>query len=939
MSRRGAWLQAVGVLAAVGVLLVTSGASAQRTDATGDVNWASWGNTVDQNRYSPLTQISSSNVSQLGRAFTVDLNKFVPGIKKGQQTYPIVIDGVMYITSGDDQVFAVNATNGSLIWHYAPDNVATFKNFGIVANRGVSYCDGRIYLLTLDMTIVELDPATGNLIARVPISRYVPGAQSNYGYSETSVPICYDHKLIFGAAGSEYGARGFVEALKTGSLAPAWANPFWTIPPDDTEWRKDARIVGGGVVWTPVTVDPTTNTLYFGTGAATPPYYPSLRPGPDPRADSIIALNVNNGTMKWWQQQLSSNEWSYDTSQPPMVYTAKVGGKTQRIVSVATMEGVWFAYNAATGAPIWQRVKVIDNVEHPNLKPGQPVVIYPSSLGGLNFSPASFDPQTGYVYNAAAETASVLVQQNSAEVEKQALLAGDVFLGLANGDYGQYLQTGWKDYGSVSAIDVNTGTRVWKFATPQPERGGPTMTASGIGFVGGGDGNLRVFDATTGQVLWTFQTGAQIADGPSVYSVNGTEYVAIGVGGTPTSSSGGTVASQVQVFDLGGSQTQSTAPTIAGTDIHVTSSAAAAPTKVAAPLARVVHLHASTSSAVRVTGPTGLSVKQWDPNSTNLDTVQGRVTLSGQPVKGVELTVDGWLDPSRTDSTGSFDYPLDVTTPGRHLAKIVDVSHATINGTPLSKAQGNELLGKTGGISIGYDMTDLSAKPGAGGTVVVTGKMTYGDEAPPTVLLYSYELQGTITDSNGNPVKGAIVTTRTNDRQYWTQSRPSGANGKFASFLVAADQEGDNPVPMEVGIAVGSTSYAEPAADEINFAKLQSATLNVQLPANAATGLVKTTLNPVAMPGAIYQGLLVGVVGGRGGVIQPVSASWPDANGSFKLVLPSSAAGQTVQFWQDSRQFFSADATTPGGSVDLSVYPKRLPSDAPQAVATLKLPG
>ena len=156
----------------------------------------------------------------------------------------------------------------------------------------------------------------------------------------------------------------------------------------------------------------------------------------------------------------------------------------------------------------------------------------------------------------------MLVQQTSAEQERQALLAGDVFLGLANGDYGSYLQTGWRDYGSVSAIDVSTGKQVWKFDTPEPERGGPTLTASGVGFVGGGDGNLRAFDAKTGTVLWKFQTGAQIADGPSVYSVNGTEYIAIGVGGTPTSSVGGTVLSQVQVFDLGGSSTQSTAPVI-----------------------------------------------------------------------------------------------------------------------------------------------------------------------------------------------------------------------------------------------------------------------------------------------------------------------------------------------------------------------------------------
>ena len=130
-------------------------------------------------------------------------------------------------------------------------------------------------------------------------------------------------------------------AYNTPSLSPAWANPFWTIPPTNTEWRKAARVVGGGVVWTPTTVDTSTHTLYIGTGAATPPYYPSLRPGADPRSDSIIAIDLNTGQMKWWQQQLSSNQWSYDTSQPPLVYTTKIGGKTERIVSVASMEGVW----------------------------------------------------------------------------------------------------------------------------------------------------------------------------------------------------------------------------------------------------------------------------------------------------------------------------------------------------------------------------------------------------------------------------------------------------------------------------------------------------------------------------------------------------------------------------------------------------------------------
>src|SRR6476661_1501532 len=140
-------------LVALAALVTLGGASAHRTAATTrtaatSVNWLDFGNTPNQNRYSPLTQVTPDNVGQLGRVFTFDLNRIVPGIKKGQQSYPIVVDGTVYVTSGDDQVFAVNGVTGASLWHYAPDNVAVFKNYGIVANRGVTYCDGKLYLLT-----------------------------------------------------------------------------------------------------------------------------------------------------------------------------------------------------------------------------------------------------------------------------------------------------------------------------------------------------------------------------------------------------------------------------------------------------------------------------------------------------------------------------------------------------------------------------------------------------------------------------------------------------------------------------------------------------------------------------------------------------------------------------------------------------------------------
>ena len=913
-------------------LWCTGGAVAVSNGGYANTGWGGFGNTPDENRYSPLDQITTSNVNQLGRQFTVDLNKIVPGIKKGQQTYPVVVNGKMYITSGDDQVFAVNAATGDVLWHYAPYNVAAFKNYGIVANRGVAYCDNRIYLLTLDMTIVALDPANGNQLARVPIADAVPQAQSSYGYSETSAPVCADHHLIVGAAGSEYGVRGFVMAYNTPSLTPAWPNPFWIIPPANTEWRSAARVVGGCTNWTPDTVDVRSGTLYFGTASASPAYYPQLRPGNNPRCTSLVAVNLKTGQLKWWQQQLASNQWAYDTAQPPMVYTAKVGGKTRRIVSIASMEGVWFAYDAATGAPIWQRVKVIDNVEHPSLKPGQPVAVYPSSLGGLNYSPASFDPQTGFVYNAAAETASVLQQDTTAQARRKSLLAGDVWLGLSNGDFGQYLQNGWHDYGSVSAIDVATGQRVWKFATPQPERGGPTTTAGGVGFVGGGDGVLRAFDVKTGKVLWTFQTGAQIADGPSVYSVNGTEYVAIGVGGTPTSSGGGTVASQVQVFSLGSNQTQSSPPTNL-TSIRIPTNPGSGSS-----VDRTVLAALSAEGVGRLSVPAPVVVQPWDANSSNEQAVQGHVTWNGRPVQGAVVRIDGWTDPTPTDSTGAFTYPADATMPGRHLARVVDASNASVGGHKLAPAEQKALLGRAAGISVGYKLDKLSSSV-QGGDVVITGRLTDSAGAPaPPVLLYSYLLTGKITDANGNPVAGAIVTTRTNDRKFWTQSRPSGKNGSYASFLVSDDEEGDDPVPMQVGVAVGAVSYAEPATDLIPFAKLSSSTLSIQLPSTPGGVLLKSTLNPQAVPGAVYEGLLVGVVGADGKVIKPVSATWPDASGRFKLVLPGSARGQTVAFWEADRQFFSTTRAAPGSAVNPAVYPAGVPSSAPQRLEVVKLP-
>jgi alcohol dehydrogenase (cytochrome c) len=901
-------------------------------------NWSGWGNTPDQNRHSPLTAITPSNVSQLGRVFTVDFRAIDSSIKRGEQSFPLAIDGRLYVTTGDDNVFAVDGVTGAVIWRWKPDNVAVFRNFGIVANRGVAYCDGKLFITTLDMHLVSLDVRTGKQVKRIAIASAVPGAASDFGYSETSAPICANGKVVIGAAGSEYGVRGFVMAYNT-NLTPAWPNPFWTIPPEGTSWRKLSRIVGGGVVWTPQTIDPTTNTLYFGTGSATPLYFPQFRPGENPRTDALIAVDLRTGQMKWWQQQMSSNQWAYDTAQPPLVYSGKIGGKTRRIVSVATMEGVWFAYDAATGAPIYQRIKVIDRTEHPSLQPGKFVTVFPSSLGGLNFSPASYDPKTNYIFNAAAETAAVLQQAKLTPTQKkEKLVQGSVFLGLQNGNFGTFLP-GWHDHGSISAIDVNSGKRVWKFNTPEPERGGVTTTASGLGFAGDGDGNLRAFDLKTGKVLWTFQTGHQIAAGPSVYSVNGKEYIAITVGGTPTSSGGGT-ATELQVYALGASTKQSPPPVLASVRVPAVRVApmiapAAVPSRSHAPAVVGTERRATALGNAHIATQAGLVVRGWDANSSNTQGATGRVFLGSTPIAGVQVRVDGYLLPAKTAKDGSFIYPADITVPRRHVVTIVSADSGRVAGRALSAAERTALVGMQAGFNVYYQVGNLHTAVQKNGTILVQGHVGSAEGiAPPKVSLFTYRLTGVITDSSGKPVQGAVVVTRTQDRDFWTYSTASDSQGRYTSFYGASDESGTNPVILSVQVAVGSNIYGLPTGVNVAFALLKSATMNVQLPASG-TGL--PTPKSTSYPGAVYEGLLVGVASGKG-VVRPVSARWPDGRGNFSFVLPASLHGKTVRFWEDFRELFQTFPATPGSLVDLTNWPSALTSRVPQGFATVTLP-
>jgi len=499
----------------------------------------------------PVTDITKDNIKDLGVVWKADFKALDANIPNGNQNFPIVVDGVLYTTTGQNHIFAFDAATGAQKWHWTPDAelVATATKLHGGANRGVAVDGGFVYIVLYDNRVTKIDAKTGSTVTEAKIAELLPELKdvtTDNGYYETSLPVISKGIVYIGSSGSDNGVRGFVMALKATDLTAAWDAPFWAVPPKGQDWLATSHFNGGGTTWMPITVDVATDIIYFGTGNPAPDFYGENRPGANPDVDSVVAVDGKTGKKLWAQQFVAHDLWDYDVAASPMLLNAKIGDKVRKIVVDGGKGGEWWAFDAATGEPIYKNVAFNKQDHVPVTTEG--VLGYPGILGGQNYAPEAYDPASNYVLIPGIEYPSFLRASKDQD-------SGDASFGFGALTFGTMWDIGAtpKDvvpYGTVTAVDVATGKIVYTNKTDTMMRGGFTTTGTGLAFYGEGNGKFRAIDVKSGATVWEFQLdGDSIGAAPTIYKVAGKVYVAITSGGAKP---------KLHVFGFGGDKTQAT---------------------------------------------------------------------------------------------------------------------------------------------------------------------------------------------------------------------------------------------------------------------------------------------------------------------------------------------------------------------------------------------
>lgn len=515
-------------------------------------NWLTTGRTYDEQRHSPLKQISDSTVKQLGLAWHHDLD----AINRGQQSTPIVVDGVMYVSAAWSKVFALDARDGTLLWAYDPKVPG---EWGInaccdVVNRGVAVYNGKVYVGTLDGRLVAIDAATGK-----PVWETLTIDKSKR-YAISGAPRIAKGKVFIGNAGSELGVRGYISAYDAETGKQLWR--FYTVPGDPAAGFENAamekaaktwtgewwKLGGGGTVWDGITYDAESDLLYFGTANGTPWNYSQRSPkgGDNLYLSSIVAVKAETGEYVWHFQTTPADEWDYDATNQLVLATLKIGDQDRKVVMQASKNGVFYVLDRATGEFISAKPFVTINwatgfdpktgrpkeaADARYSKSGKTFLAIPGAAGGHSWHPMSFSPATGLMYIPALDMGMPFAPENGRKTSKYTFNIGYDFAATSM-PQDPIIKKSVKEgsVGHLSAWDPVAQKEVWRVQYKEPWAGGVLSTAGNLVFQGTAMGEFVAYSADKGARLWAASTQAGVVAAPITYEVGGEQYVAVEVG-------------------------------------------------------------------------------------------------------------------------------------------------------------------------------------------------------------------------------------------------------------------------------------------------------------------------------------------------------------------------------------------------------------------------
>jgi len=523
--------------------------------------WITNGGTVFNQRYSPLQLLNRDNVAGLKALWRTGMGS---GLQPGYagEAQILVYGDTLYVVNGANDVFAMDVDTGKILWTYHGNpNPEGGSPLGR-ASRGVALGEGKVFVGHTDARLAALDQRTGKVIWSIQAERWQDG------FAITAAPLYYDGLVIVGFNGGEMGVRGRIKAYdaKTGKLR--WV--FYTIPapgePGHESWpqNSDAWKRGGASIWQTPAIDPQLGLLYFSTGNPAPDLHGDVRPGNNLYSVSILALDAKTGKYRWHYQQVHHDIWDYDSPNPVVLFDSQINGKPVKGLVEVSKTGWAYILDRVTGKPLigieerpvpqeprqataaTQPYPIGDPIvpheiditpDGAHLAPGttelpnkgriftpfwtEPVMAKPGTMGGANWPPSSYDPETHLLYVCASDRISVF----SARAKLEQPAPNKPYMG------GAFTQAQVADAGILAAVDVTTNKLVWRQQWREICYSGSVVTAGGLLFVGRADGRLTALDKSNGNRLWEFTTDAGVNTTVTTFEHNGKQYVAVHAGG------------------------------------------------------------------------------------------------------------------------------------------------------------------------------------------------------------------------------------------------------------------------------------------------------------------------------------------------------------------------------------------------------------------------